>query len=145
MTQQTEEIHDYTGKEFVIAREFDAPRELVFEAWTNSVHLAEWSGPEGFTNPVCEWDARPGGKIYDVMRGPNGVEYPMGGELWTSAKPERVVFRCGPVNEDRGAAFRNRTCRDVNRHRRQNEDRRSLARRQGNPDSRRYIAGFERG
>ena len=68
MSQKTKATEDYIGREFVITREFDAPRELVFQAWTDPKHLAEWWGPRGFTNPVCQWDARPGGKIYDVMR-----------------------------------------------------------------------------
>jgi len=52
--------NDYTERGFVITREFDAPRELVFKAWTDPKHLAQWWGPKGFTNPVCEWDVRPG-------------------------------------------------------------------------------------
>ena len=90
---------DYVGREFIISREFDAPRELVFEAWTDPKHLAQWWGPKGFTNPVCEWDARPGGKIYDVMRAPNGVDYPMGGEFREIVAPERLVFSCGALDE----------------------------------------------
>ena len=90
---------DYAGREFIITREFDAPRELVFEAWTDPKHLAQWWGPKGFTNPVCEWDTRPGGKIYDVMRAPNGVDYPMGGEFREVIAPERLVFSCGALDE----------------------------------------------
>src|ERR1700728_3834836 len=72
MTAQTES-KNLVGKEFVITREFDAPRELVFKAWTDPKYLAQWWGPRGFTNPVCEWDARPGREIYVVMRAPNGA------------------------------------------------------------------------
>jgi uncharacterized protein YndB with AHSA1/START domain len=46
-------------RELVLSRVFDAPRELVFQAWTDPKHLAQWWGPKGFTNPVCEVDARP--------------------------------------------------------------------------------------
>ena len=49
--------------EVKFTRVFDAPRELVFQAWTDAKHLAQWWGPHGFTNPRCEWDARPGGMI----------------------------------------------------------------------------------
>jgi uncharacterized protein YndB with AHSA1/START domain len=98
MTAQTEG-KNLVGKEFVITREFDAPRELVFKAWIDPKHLAQWWGPKGFTNPVCEWDARPGGKIYDVMRAPNGADYPMGGEFREIVTPERLVFSCGALNE----------------------------------------------
>jgi uncharacterized protein YndB with AHSA1/START domain len=91
---------DFSGREFVITREFAAPRELVFKAWTDPRHLAQWWGPKGFTNPVCEWDARPGGKIYDVMRAPNGTNYPMGGEYREIVPPERLVLMCGALNAD---------------------------------------------
>jgi uncharacterized protein YndB with AHSA1/START domain len=99
MAAKTKATEDYTGREFVITREFDAPRELVFKAWTDPRHLAQWWGPKGFTNPVCEWDARPGGKIYDVMRAPNGGEFPMGGEFREIVAPERLVFSCGALDE----------------------------------------------
>jgi uncharacterized protein YndB with AHSA1/START domain len=90
---------DWLGHEFVITREFDAPRELVFKAWTDPKHLAHWWGPTGFTNPVCQWDARPGGKIYDVMRAPDGTDYPMGGEFREIVPPERLVLMCGALDD----------------------------------------------
>lgn len=93
-------IKHSTGQEFVITRDFDAPRELVFKAWTDPKLLARWWGPKGFTNPVCEWDLRPGGKIYDVMRAPNGDEYPMGGEFREIIPPERLVFTSGALGPD---------------------------------------------
>jgi uncharacterized protein YndB with AHSA1/START domain len=99
MTTKTKVMEDYTGREFVITREFDAPRELVFQAWTDPKHLAQWWGPRGFTNPVCEWDIRPGGKIYDVMRAPNGARYPMGGEFREIVAPEKLVFTSGALDE----------------------------------------------
>jgi uncharacterized protein YndB with AHSA1/START domain len=85
-------VEDYTGRKFVITREFDAPRELVFKAWTDSKLLARWWGPRGFTNPVCEWDARPGNAIHVVMRAPNGTEHPMGGQFRKIIPPKRLVF-----------------------------------------------------
>jgi uncharacterized protein YndB with AHSA1/START domain len=100
MTPKTKAVEDYTGREFVITREFDAPRELVFQAWTDPKQLAQWWGPKGFTNPVCEWDVRPGGKIYDVMRAPNGDRYPMGGVFREIVAPVRLVFSCGALDED---------------------------------------------
>ena len=90
---------DYSEREFIITREFAVPRELVFKAWADAKHLAHWWGPRGFTNPVCEWDVRPGGKIYDVMRAPNGDRYPMGGEFREIVAPERQVFSCGALDE----------------------------------------------
>jgi len=91
---------DGLGLEFIFTREFDAPRERVFQAWTNPKPLAQWWGPKGFTNPVCEWDVRPGGKIYDIMRAPDGTDYPMGGEFREIVAPERLVFVCGALDEN---------------------------------------------
>lgn len=87
------------GKEVVITREFDAPRELVFKAWTDADQIAHWWGPKGFTNPVCEWDARPGNSIHVVMRAPNGTDYPMGGSFREIIAPERLVFTTGALDE----------------------------------------------
>ena len=81
-------------------RIFDAPRELVFKAWTDPKHLAQWWGPKGFTNPVCEVDARPGGAIWIVMRAPDGAEYPMKGVFREVAPPERLVFSATAVDHD---------------------------------------------
>jgi uncharacterized protein YndB with AHSA1/START domain len=104
MTAQTEG-KNFVGKEFIITRVFDAPRELVFQAWTDSKHLAQWWGPRGFTNPVCEWDAQPGKNIYVVMRAPNGVDYPMGGEFIEVVIPERLIFTSGALDEKGNLLF----------------------------------------
>jgi uncharacterized protein YndB with AHSA1/START domain len=48
-------------REFAVTRVFDAPRRLVFQAWTDPKRVAQWWGPHGFTNPVCELEVRPGG------------------------------------------------------------------------------------
>jgi uncharacterized protein YndB with AHSA1/START domain len=96
---------DYTGREFIITREYEAPRELVFKAWTDPKHLAQWWGPRGFTNPVCEWDARAGKRIYVVMRAPNGTDYPMGGEFREVVAPERLVFTSGAMDEKKNFLF----------------------------------------
>jgi uncharacterized protein YndB with AHSA1/START domain len=61
--------------------------------------LAQWWGPKGFSNPVCEWDARPGGKIYVVMRAPDGTDFPMGGECREVVPPERLVTVTGALDE----------------------------------------------
>jgi uncharacterized protein YndB with AHSA1/START domain len=78
--------------DLVITRVFDAPRELVFKAWTETKHMAQWWGPKGFTNPVCELDVRAGGAIRIHMRAPNGVVYPMSGMFEEIIEPERLVF-----------------------------------------------------
>lgn len=78
--------------EITLTRVFDAPRELVFKAWTDPKQLAQWWGPEGFTNPVCEIDVRPGGKMLIHMTGPDGTVYPMSGTFREVVPPERLVF-----------------------------------------------------
>lgn len=79
-------------RELTITRVFDAPRALVFRAWTDAKQLAQWWGPKGFTNPVCEIDAQVGGKLRIHMRGPDGTVYPMKGEIRELVAPERLVF-----------------------------------------------------
>src|SRR5579862_3731997 len=76
----------------VIERIFDAPRSLLFKAWTEPRRLAQWWGPKGFTNPVCEVDARPGGALRIVMRAPDGAEHPMTGVFREVIAPARLVF-----------------------------------------------------
>lgn len=79
-------------REVNITRVFDAPRSLVFKMWIEPEHMAQWWGPYGFTNPVCELDARVGGAILIHMRGPEGVVYPMTGTFREIVPPERLVF-----------------------------------------------------
>jgi uncharacterized protein YndB with AHSA1/START domain len=82
----------FAEREITITRVFDAPRELVFKAWTDAKHVAQWWGPRGFTNPVCEIDARVGGMLRMHMRAPDGSVYPMKGEIRELVVPERLVF-----------------------------------------------------
>ncbi len=78
--------------ELVATRDFDAPRELVWEAFTKSEHVPHWMlGPEGMTMPVCEIDFRPGGKWHFVWRMPNGEEMEMRGEYREIFPPQRLV------------------------------------------------------
>jgi len=78
-------------REFTITRVFDAPRELVYRAWTEPKQMGHWWGPHNFTNPVCEMDVRPGGAYRIVMRGPDGVDYPIKGVYREVVRPERLV------------------------------------------------------
>jgi uncharacterized protein YndB with AHSA1/START domain len=88
-----------SGKEIVITRVFDAPRTLVFKAWTDPKHLAQWWGPRGFTNPRCEIDVRPGGLIRIDMRAPNGTVYPMAGVYLEVVEPERLTYTSGALDD----------------------------------------------
>src|SRR4030088_253767 len=58
----------------VVTRVFDAPRELVWKAWTDPKYVMQWWGPKGFTAPVCQMDFRVGGKSLLCMRTPDGQE-----------------------------------------------------------------------
>jgi uncharacterized protein YndB with AHSA1/START domain len=82
----------FAEREITITRVFDAPRALVFAAWTDAEHLAQWWGPRGFTAPVCTFDARVGGALRIHMRAPDGNIYPMKGEIREIVPPERLVF-----------------------------------------------------
>jgi len=76
----------------VITRTFAAPRELVFAAFTDAQHLAQWWGPEGFTTPDAAADVRPGGTLHLDMHGPDGTVYHGGGTYHEIIAPERLVF-----------------------------------------------------
>ena len=86
------ETKPFAERVLTLTRVFDAPRALVFKAWTEPQRLARWWGPKGFTNPVCEMDVRPGGALRIVMRAPGGSEYPMTGVFREIVPPERLVF-----------------------------------------------------
>jgi uncharacterized protein YndB with AHSA1/START domain len=79
-------------REFVISRAFDAPRELVWNAWTDPERLKHWWGPKGFTVLSCKLDLRPGGVMHYCLRTPTGQD------MWGKfvyreiVKPERLVF-----------------------------------------------------
>jgi len=79
-------------QDLVIERLIDAPVARVFKAWTEAKQVKEWWGPQGFTAPVCEIDARPGGRLRIVMRGPDGNDYPMSGTYRDVEPNKRLVF-----------------------------------------------------
>jgi uncharacterized protein YndB with AHSA1/START domain len=80
------------ARELVITRTFDAPRELVWKAWTERARALHWWKPKDFTTPVLEMDVRPGGRWRVVMRSPEGQEYTQRGEFREISPPERLVF-----------------------------------------------------
>jgi uncharacterized protein YndB with AHSA1/START domain len=75
-----------------LARVFDAPRRLVFQAWTQKEHLAKWSAPRGFTIPYLEGDLRPGGRWRCCMRAPEGHELWLSGVYREIVENELLVF-----------------------------------------------------
>jgi len=88
-----------------LTRVFDAPRDLVFEAWTDPKRMAQWWGPKDFTNPVCELDVRVGGAILIHMRAPDGIVYSMSGTYREVVAPERLVFTSAALDEAGRALF----------------------------------------
>lgn len=88
----TLEISTPSDLEIAMTRVFDAPRHLVFEAWTKPEHLRRWfGGLEGWSMPVCEVDLRPGGAWRYVMHGPDGARMAMHGVYREIVAPERIV------------------------------------------------------
>jgi uncharacterized protein YndB with AHSA1/START domain len=85
-------------KELTITRTIDAPLSLVWQAWTDEKQLAQWWGPKGFINPVCEWQAQANGKIYIEMKAPDGTIYPMDGVICEVTKTKELVFTCGALD-----------------------------------------------
>ena len=87
-------------REIVISRVIDAPREMVFEAFTEVRHLSQWWGPEGFTTTTRSFEFRVGGEWGFVMHGPDGTDYPEW-ITWTEiARPERIAMLHGEFRDD---------------------------------------------
>lgn len=90
-------------REIVISRVIDAPRELVFEAFTEVRHLSQWWGPEGFTTTTQSFEFRAGGEWDFVMHGPDGIDYTEWISWTEIAPPERIALRHGEVRGDPNA------------------------------------------
>ena len=73
-------------QDIVITRIFDAPRELVWKAWTDPEHFKRWWGPKDYTTPFCEIDLRVGGKYLNCMRSPEGQDY------WTTGVYMEIIL-----------------------------------------------------
>jgi uncharacterized protein YndB with AHSA1/START domain len=94
MTQsaRTLQVTTPSDKEVVFTRAFDAPRELVFEAWTNPEHVRHWWGLRESTMLLCEAEVRPGGSWRYVTTAEDGAEVPFTGVYQEVAPPERLVY-----------------------------------------------------
>ncbi len=75
----------------VVTRIFDAPRELVWKAWTDPKYVMQWWGPKGFTSPVCRMDFRVGGKFLICTTTPDGQEFWHGGEYHEIVPHEKII------------------------------------------------------
>jgi len=90
---------DTSDREIVITREFQAPRELVWDAMTNPKHVVNWWGPRGFSTTIEVMDFRVGGAWKHVMKGPDGTKYPNHSVFKEIVKPERIAFMHGGHRE----------------------------------------------
>lgn len=89
MAKKLERISE---RELFISRTLDAPRELVWEVWTNPEHIKHWWGPNGFTNTIHEMDVRPGGIWNYIMHGPDGTNYSNKSVYKEVVKPEKIIY-----------------------------------------------------
>jgi uncharacterized protein YndB with AHSA1/START domain len=97
---------DRDPRAIIGVREFDAPRDLVFAAWTDPAHLAQWWGPNGFTTTTMSFDMRPGGVWRFVMHGPDGRDYQNRVTFEEIVRPERIVYRHGGGDDVEPVQFR---------------------------------------
>src|SRR5882762_8072786 len=96
MVKQT---NDTADRELVVTRLLNAPRELVFKVWTDPRHVAQWWGPNGFTNTIHEMEVKPGGVWRLTMHGPDGADYPNKIVFHKVVKPELLVYSHGDEND----------------------------------------------
>jgi uncharacterized protein YndB with AHSA1/START domain len=92
----------------VITRIFDAPRELVWKAWTEPEHFMRWWGPKNFTSPVCKIDFRVGGAYLFCMRSPEGRDFWSAGVYREIVEPERIVYTHSFADEKGNPALASR-------------------------------------
>ena len=92
-------IFSTADRELVLTRLLNAPRELVWKAWTDPKHLINWFGPKGFTNTFHKVDIRPGGVWKFTMHGPDGTDYPNLVVFDKIVKPDYITYTHGTFDE----------------------------------------------
>jgi uncharacterized protein YndB with AHSA1/START domain len=97
---------DQDPRSIIATRVFDAPRELVWKAWTDPEHLAQWWGPDGFSTTTSAYDLRPGGVWRFVMHGPDGRDYQNRITFDEIVKPERIAYHHGGGDDVEPVQFR---------------------------------------
>lgn len=85
-------VKTVSEREILITRTFAAPRDVVFDAWTNPAHVAAWWDPSGMRLAVCEIDLRPDGAFRFVHQGPGGFGHTFAGIYREIIQPERLIF-----------------------------------------------------
>ena len=100
MTAKSSPAKEPTERELVITRVFDAPRELLWKAWTEPNHFMRWWGPKGFTTPVCKIDFRVGGEYLNCMRSAEGQDFWSKGVFREIVPPERLVMTASRTDKE---------------------------------------------
>lgn len=85
-------MENKNNKGLTIIRNFDAPRELVWKAWTEPEHFKKWFGPKNFTCPFCKIDLKVGGRYLSCMRSPEGMEFWITGEFREIIYLKRLIY-----------------------------------------------------
>jgi len=85
-------VENVADREIELTRVFDAPRELIWNAWTDPKQIVRWWGPRGFTTTIHEMDVRPGCVWRHTMHGPDGTDYANKNVFIEVVKPERIVY-----------------------------------------------------
>ncbi len=101
----TKKENDLQDRQLVITRLVNAPRELVWEAWTHPEHVRHWWGPDGFTHSIHEMEVRPGGVWRFMMHGPDGRDYPNKILFTEVVKPEKLMYDHSSGQENEPALF----------------------------------------
>ena len=106
MAEKNNPTSGTAGREIVITRVLHAPRELVWQAWTEPAHVAHWWGPRGFTTTIKRMDFRVGGQWEHTMHGPDGTNYPNKSTFKEIVPHERITYAHGGGRETGpGATF----------------------------------------
>src|SRR6187551_3496635 len=93
------------ANEIAITRFYDAPVQMVWDAWTDPEQVAQWWGPRGFTLTTHSKDLRPGGHWAYTMHGPDGTDYPNKTVYFEVEQGRKLVYDHGG-NDDRPPLFR---------------------------------------
>lgn len=102
MTEQTPAPAGPQDQQVAITRTFNAPRQTVFDAWTDPAQVAKWWGPDGFHTPPesVEVDLRVGGRYHlDMVQGTTGGRFPLRYEIVELVAPELIVLKSKPMPE----------------------------------------------
>lgn len=105
MSRKLPDINNPQGREIVITRLIDAPRELVFKAWTDPDHIAEWWGPKGFGATIHSMEVRKDGLWDFIMHGPDGVDYVNKIVYLEIDPPSRLVYSHSGEDGDEAMHF----------------------------------------